>query len=105
MFSAHLCNARQMRPRRYHSLCEFVHHNNDGPANPYAVVYDRRRVEQNFPSFRILRVYKRFMHAAPLATHQLPGEGLLGWHLWVHLKPLATSDLARVARGAITSSN
>ncbi len=105
MLSAHLCNAKQMRLRRYLRLREFLHHNTDGPANPYALVYDRRRVEQNFPSFRILRVYKRFMHAPPLPTHQLPGEGLLGWHLWVHLKPLATSDLASVARGAITSSN
>ena len=66
---------------------EFTHHNTDGPGNPYALVYDRRRVERDFPSFRVTRTYKRFMHAPPLPLNQLPGETLLGWHLWIHLEP------------------
>ena len=89
---AHLHNAKQRGLFRYLRLEEFVHHNTDGPANPYALVYDRRRIEQDFPSFRITRSYKRFMHAPPLPVHQLPGETLLGWHLWVHLKPVTDED-------------
>jgi len=88
MLAGHLANARRLGLLRYLRLREFVHYNTDGPANPYALVYDRRRVEQDFPSFRVVRTYKRFMHAPPLPVHGLPGESLLGWHLWVHLAPL-----------------
>ena len=89
--SAHLSNARAMGLGRYLRLDEFVHHNTDGPANPYALVYDRRRVERDFPSFRVTRTYKRFMHAPPLPVHGLPGETLMGWHLWVHMTARATA--------------
>jgi SAM-dependent methyltransferase len=90
--SGHLGNAKKMGLFRYLRLDEFVHHNTDGPANPYALVYDRRRVEQDFPSFRIKRTYKRFMHAPPLPVDRLPGETLMGWHLWVHLEPVPDLD-------------
>jgi SAM-dependent methyltransferase len=85
--AAHLGNAETMGLFRYLRLDEFVHHNTDGPANPYALVYDRRRIMQDFPSFRVTRTYKRFMHAPPLPVHRLPGETLMGWHLWIHLVP------------------
>jgi SAM-dependent methyltransferase len=88
MLAAHLNNARSTGLLRYLRLDEFVHHNTDGPENPYALVYDRRRIERDFPSFRITRTYKRFMHAPPLPVHGLPGETLMGWHLWVHLEPV-----------------
>jgi SAM-dependent methyltransferase len=88
---AHLANARAMGLFRYLRLNEFTHHNTDGPANPYALVYDRRRIEDAFPSFRVVRVYKRFMHAPPFPVHSLPGEKLMGWHLWVHLEPVPDS--------------
>jgi SAM-dependent methyltransferase len=87
MLADHLENATKMGLFRYLRLGEFVHHNTDGPGNPYALVYDRRRVEQDFPSFRITRIYKRFMHAPPLPVHGLPGETVMGWHLWIHLVP------------------
>jgi hypothetical protein len=29
------------------------------------------------------------MHAPPLPVHGLPGETLMGWHLWIHLEPVA----------------
>jgi SAM-dependent methyltransferase len=90
--TAHLDNARETGLFRYLRLEEFVHHNTDGPANPYALVYDRRRIEQDFPSFRVTRSYKRFMHAPPLPVHRLPGETLMGWHMWVHLQPVADYD-------------
>lgn len=89
MLAGHLSNARQRGLFRYLRLEEFTHHNTDGPSNPYALVYDRRRIEQDFPLFGITRSYKRFMHAPPLPVHGLPGEKLMGWHLWVHMKPLA----------------
>lgn len=85
--AAHLENAKKMGLFRYLRLDEFIHHNTDGPANPYALVYDRRRVEQDFHSFRVTRMYKRFMHAPPLPVHRLPGQTLMGWHLWIHLVP------------------
>jgi SAM-dependent methyltransferase len=88
MLAAHLSNAEKVGLFRYLRMREFVHHNTDGPANPYALVYDRRRIEQDFPSFRVVRIYKRFMHAPPLPVHRLPGETLMGWHLWVHLAPI-----------------
>ena len=87
MLGAHLANAQRLGLRRYLRLKEFTHYNTDGPANPYALVYDRGRIERDFPSFRVTRTYKRFMHAPPLPVHGLPGQELLGWHLWAHLQP------------------
>jgi SAM-dependent methyltransferase len=83
----HLANARRIGLFRYLRLSEFVHHNTDGPTNPYSAVYDKRRIEQDFPAFRVTKIYKRFMHAPPLPLHRFPGESLGGWHLWVHLRP------------------
>jgi SAM-dependent methyltransferase len=91
MLAGHLDNAARMGLFRYLHLPEFLHHNTDGPANPYALVYDRRLLARDFPSFRVTRTYKRFMHAPPLPVHQLPGASLLGWHLWAHLEPVSDS--------------
>jgi SAM-dependent methyltransferase len=88
MLAAHLANARSRGLARYLRLPEFTHYNTDGPANPYALVYDRRRIERDFPSFRVTRTYKHHMHAPPLPVEPLPGESLMGWHLWAHLEPL-----------------
>jgi SAM-dependent methyltransferase len=97
--AAHLDNARDIGLFRYLRLEEFVHRNTDGPANPYALVYDRRRIEQDFSSFRVTRTYKRFMHAPPLPVHRLPGETVMGWHMWVHLQPVADHDQPPVDHG------
>jgi SAM-dependent methyltransferase len=86
--AGHLANARDRGLFRYLRLEEFVHRNTDGPANPYTLVYDRRRLERDFPSFQVTRTYKRFMHAPPLPVRRLPGGTILGWHLWAHLEPL-----------------
>jgi SAM-dependent methyltransferase len=88
MLAAHLANAKAQGLARYLRLDEFVHRNTDGPHNPYAIVYDRHRIERDFPSFRVTRTYKRHMHAPPLPVDRLPGETLMGWHLWAHLEPL-----------------
>jgi glycosyltransferase involved in cell wall biosynthesis/SAM-dependent methyltransferase len=95
MLATHLGNARAMGLPRYLRLDEFVHHNTDGPANPYALVYDRRRIQQAFPCFRITHSYKRFMHSPPFPTHRLPGQSVLGWHLWAHLVPVAGGGQSR----------
>jgi SAM-dependent methyltransferase len=87
MLAAHLNNATQTGLFRYLRLDKFTHHNTDGPANPYALVYDRTRIARDFPSFRIARTYKRYMHAPPLPVHGLPGGRVMGWHLWAHLAP------------------
>jgi SAM-dependent methyltransferase len=87
MLAAHLANAKERGLSRYLRLDEFTHRNTDGPANPYALVYDRGRIERDFPSFQVTRTYKRHMHAPPLPVDRLPGETLMGWHLWAHLKP------------------
>ena len=87
LLRGHLDNARRIGLLKYLRLSEFTHYNTDGPHNPYALVYDRRRIEQAFPSFEVTRTYKRFMHAPPLPVHGLPGQRVMGWHLWAHLKP------------------
>jgi SAM-dependent methyltransferase len=92
MLGGHLTNARKMGLLRYLRLSEFTHYNTDGPANPYALVYDRNRLSRDFPSFTVTRTYKRFMHAPPLPVHGLPGERLLGWHLWAHLTPVSKRE-------------
>jgi len=84
----HLGHAKRMGLLRYLRMAEFTHRNTDGPGNPYAMVYDRRRLRRNFPSFRVTRSYKRYLHAPPLPLHRMPGQALAGWHLWVHLEPV-----------------
>ena len=88
MLADHLGHAQRMGLLRYLRMAEFTHRNTDGPGNPYAVAYDRRRVGRNFPSFRVTRSYKRYLHAPPLPLHRMPGQALAGWHLWVHLEPV-----------------
>jgi SAM-dependent methyltransferase len=88
ILGAHIENARRIGLGRYLRLKEFTHYNTDGPGNPYALVYDRRRIERDFPSFRVTRTYKRFMHAPPLPVHGLSGQSIMGWHLWAHLTPI-----------------
>lgn len=83
----HLENARRMGLAKYLSMRNFIHVNTDGPRNPYSKVYDLGAVREDFPEFDVTRSYKCFMHAPPLMVGWLPLEKLLGWHLWVHLKP------------------
>ena len=82
----HVRNARAMGLRKYLRMSNFIHHNTDGPGNPYSKVYDLESVRTDFPDFDIVRSYKRFMHAPPLPVSALPLDRLLGWHLWVHLR-------------------
>jgi SAM-dependent methyltransferase len=88
-WETHRKNARSIGLFQYLKLKNFIHSNTDGPNNPYSKVYDLAAVASDFPCFSIEKHHKHFMHAPPLPVHGWPGEGLLGWHLWVHLKPLA----------------
>lgn len=85
IYAAHVEQARAMGIRRYLRMNEFIHHNTDGPENPYSKVYTRRELKRDFPDFRITRVFHEFMHAPPLPVNGLPGARCLGWHLWAHL--------------------
>ncbi|MGH3718871.1 MAG: class I SAM-dependent methyltransferase [Pseudonocardiaceae bacterium] len=82
----HLDNAELGGLRRYLAIDNFTHRNTDGPLNPYARVYSRREVAREFPHFKVLDAYSRYMHAPPLSVRGLPAERWLGWHLWVHLR-------------------
>jgi SAM-dependent methyltransferase len=83
----HLRNAEREGLGAYLRMDRFVHVNTDGPANPFARVYDLKDVRRDFPQFRVLKAHKHFMHAPPLPVHGLPGGKLLGWHLWVEMAP------------------
>lgn len=85
--AAHLRNAEREGLRGYLRLERFVHASTDGPENPFARVYDLAGVRRDFPSFRLIRAHKEFMHAPPLPVHGLPGGSVMGWHLWVDLQP------------------
>jgi hypothetical protein len=85
MLSQHLQNAERVGLFRYLDLDTFTHRSTDGPLNPYARVYSRRDVTEDFSDFEIEESFQRYMHAPPLPVHRLPGERWLGWHLWVRL--------------------
>lgn len=86
MLRQHLANAERTGLRNYLRMDTFTHRNTDGPLNPYARVYSRREVVADFPDFELVEAYQRYLHAPPLPVKGLPGEGWLGWHLWVHLQ-------------------
>ena len=85
VYRQHLDNARKVGLWKYLRLSNFIHHNTDGPMNPYAKVYGRTEIEKDFPAFRIERMHKHFMHAPPLPVRWMPLAGVLGWHLWAEL--------------------
>jgi ubiquinone/menaquinone biosynthesis C-methylase UbiE len=87
IYHEHLEHARRLGIWRYLRMSEFIHHNTDGPANPFSKVYTMAEVRRSFPDFRVVRGHRHFLHAPPLPVSRLPGGSVLGWHLWVHLRP------------------
>jgi ubiquinone/menaquinone biosynthesis C-methylase UbiE len=87
IYGAHVKKAREMGLLRYIRMRNFIHHNTDGPDNPYTKVYSTSAVRRDFSDFRVAKVQKAHMHAPPVNIHGWPGSSLLGWHLWVHLAP------------------
>lgn len=87
IYSQHLKNAKKLGVWNYLKMSNFIHTNTDGPLNPYSKVYDVNEVKKDFADFEVIKSHKHFMHAPPLKVNWLKLENLLGWHLWVHLKP------------------
>jgi len=91
-FATHLSNAKKFGLWNYLKMEKFIHHNTNGPLNPYAIVYDLPLVKKNFDRFDPMRSYKRYMHAPPLPVRWMPFASWMGWHLWIHLKPKRSTD-------------
>jgi len=88
MIGGHIARAKRMGLREYLRMRNFIHGNTDGPLNPYSKVYDLATVKEDFPAFTLETHYQDYMHAPPLPVFWLkPFARVLGWHLWVHLKP------------------
>ena len=83
----HLRNARKVGLWNYLKNEGFIHKNTDEPSNPYSKVYNLNSVREDFSMFSIVECTKHYMHAPPLPVKWLPLARLLGWHLWVVLKP------------------
>lgn len=93
IYHDHLQNARRLGLWNYLRMENFIHKNTDGPHNPYSKVYDLAEIRKDFPAFLIVNSYKRWMHGPPLPVSWLPLGKLVGWHLWVHLKPLTRNRI------------
>jgi SAM-dependent methyltransferase len=89
IYEQHRQNARAVGLLKYLDLTNFVHRSTDGPHNPYSKVYSLKQVAADFSAFRVHDSFKLWMHAPPLPISALPGESMLGWHLWVTLEPFA----------------
>jgi hypothetical protein len=87
----HVANARADGLINYLKMENFIHRNTDGPLNPYSKVYGLRQVREDFRDFEVVSAWKEFMRAPPLPVSWLPLKGLLGWHLWVELRPKPAS--------------
>lgn len=87
IYRDHLANAEKLGLWNYLSMNNFISVSTDGPFNPYSKVYSLEEVRKDFPDFEIIKAEKYFMHAPPLKIKWLPLAGLLGWHLWVWMKP------------------
>lgn len=84
----HIDNAKQAGLFHYLQMNNFIHRNTDGPLNPYSKVYNLKEVRKDFHDFHIVKNHKEFMWAPPLPITKFPLASLLGWHLWVHMKPI-----------------
>ena len=87
IYADHLANARAAGLGRYLKMDNFINVSTDGPFNPYSKVYGRDEIEADFPDFEIVEMHKEFMHAPPLPVGRLPLASVLGWHLWVEMRP------------------
>lgn len=92
IYGAHLQRARESGLFNYLKMSNFIHCNTDGPFNPYSKVYSVREVVSDFRNFTLVASHQEFLHAPPLLISKLPISKwplakLLGWHLWVYLRP------------------
>ena len=87
IYGDHLANAHKIGLGKYLAMSNFINVSTDGPFNPYSKVYGRSEIVADFTDFDLIETHKEFIHAPPLPVGWLPLAGLLGWHLWVTLKP------------------
>ena len=87
IYGEHLENAKKAGIRNYLSMKNFINVSTDGAFNPYSKVYALIDVRTDFPHFDVVKTERHFMHAPPLKVSWLPLASLLGWHLWVWMKP------------------
>jgi SAM-dependent methyltransferase len=87
IYGDHLANARRAGLGNYLKMKNFINVSTDGPFNPYSKVYGMAEVREDFPNFEVVSADKHFMHAPPLPVGWLPLSGVLGWHLWVEMRP------------------
>ncbi|MEQ1645676.1 MAG: class I SAM-dependent methyltransferase [Pyrinomonadaceae bacterium] len=92
IYDAHLENVKNVGLAGYLSMNNFINVSTDGPHNPYSKVYDVAEVERDFSDFEIVETRKEFMHAPPLPVSWMPLAGMLGWHLWVQMRPRRSSE-------------
>ena len=86
VYADHKRLAREVGLGTYLKMENFIHRNTDGPFNPYVKVHSKKDILTDFPDFELVQTFKLWMHAPPLPVHWMPGESLLGWHLWAELK-------------------
>jgi SAM-dependent methyltransferase len=94
LLAGHLRNARREGVWHYLRRDRILHASTDGPDNPFSRVYSAADVRRDFPFFEVVRSHRHFMHAPPLPVHGVPLEHLLGWHLWVHMRPRNRETIA-----------
>lgn len=87
IYDHHLDNVERMGLGNYLAMKNFINVSTDGPFNPYSKVYDESEVRRDFADFEIDKAEKHFMHAPPLKVGWLPLASMLGWHLWVTMRP------------------
>lgn len=88
----HLSNIKKYGLLNYLKIRNFIHHNTDGPSNPFSRVYTIARVSKDFPQFMLEKSSVHFIN-----TRHFPGisflpkalykflESRYGWHLWATL--------------------
>ncbi len=87
IYGLHIENAKKVGLSEYLTMQNFINVSTDGPFNPYSKVYGSREIKADFVDFELLETHKEFMHAPPFPVHRLPLASLLGWHLWVEMRP------------------
>jgi len=89
----HIANARNMGVWNYMNMETFIHHNTDGPENPYSKVYNIDDIHQDFEEFEIEQSGVHFVNVRHFpGLRLLPSFAFLflekrfGWHLWGFLR-------------------
>lgn len=93
VIAGHLGNAKSIGLFKYLDMNTFVHHNTDGPSNPYARVYTIKAVQKDFPEFCLDKSKVHFINQRHFPGIKILPKSLydfferrFGWHLWAYMK-------------------